>query len=131
MSNSAISAALATRLSGLSLPTQYENSDYTPPADTVYLAESIIPAATIAMGIANTGSDAREGIYQVLIYAPAGSTKGGAFATADSVEAHFTKGLRLTYAGVTVTILRTERETAFMSGDRFALPISIYYRAMV
>lgn len=131
MSNASISAALAVRLNGLSLPTHWQNTDYTPPADTIYLAESLIPAAVNPMGLAAGSAEAYEGIYQVLVYAPAGATKGGAYEIADDVLAHFPKALELTRDSITTTILRSEQNGSFLSGDRFVVPVSIYYRAMV
>lgn len=131
MSNASISAAFAVHLNSLSIPTHWQNTEYTPPADTIYLAESLIPAAVNPMGLAAGSSEAYEGIYQVLVYAPAGATKGGAYETADTVVGHFPKALELTRDSITTTVLRTEQNGAFMSGDRFVVPVSIYYRAMV
>lgn len=130
MSNLAISAAFATRLNEVGLPTKYENADFTPPVDGVYLAESLVPSDVVPIGIANGGSDALMGFYQVLIYAPLGGTKGAAFTGADDVAGYFMRGDRLSASGVTVTILRTVIGASFQSGDRFVIPISIYYRAV-
>lgn len=129
MSNISISAALASHLSTLDIPTQYENAPFTPAAGELYLAESLIPTSNIPMSIVAGGSNSSEGIYQVLVYSMAGETKGAGFAVADQVEALFERGTRLTHDGITVTILRVERNAGFMSGDRFAIPISVYYRA--
>ena len=131
MSNAIISAALAVRLNTLGVPTHWQNTDYNPPADTIYLAESLIPASVNPMGLAASSSESYEGIYQVLVYAPSGATKGGAYDAADSVIGHFPKALELTRDSITVTILRAEQNGAFVSGDRFVVPVSIYYRAMV
>lgn len=129
MSNVEISAALATRLSATTYDVQYENSAFTPVAGEVYVAESLIPASTVPMGLA--GSDSLEGIYQVLVYGMAGENKGAAFNAADEVADLFPRGLRLTSGSITTTILRVERATGFQSGDRFVVPLSIYYRAAV
>lgn len=131
MSQNNIAAALATHLTDLSGDYQiaYENADFTPPADEVYLAESLNPTTVEAMSLSATGSQILNGFYQVLCYAPRGATKGGALAAAGAVEAAFQKGDRLTYNGTEVTILRCERNPAFMSDDRYAIPLTIYYRA--
>lgn len=129
MTSIAITAALAGHLSTLDVAIQYENAPFTPVAGQVYLAESLIPTSNVPVGIAMGGSNAAEGIYQVLVYSMAGATKGEAFNVADDVEALFERGTRLTHDGITTTILRVERNAGFMSGDRFVVPLSIYYRA--
>lgn len=131
MSQSKVSAALSSQLDLLSddYAIQFENVSFTPPAGEPYLAESLNPTGTIPMALANAGSELLQGFYQVLCYAPAGMNKGAAFAAADAVEALFQRGDHLTYDGQEVTILRVERSLGFRSGDRYVVPISIYYRA--
>jgi hypothetical protein len=129
MSNSTVAAALSARLATLSLPTQWENSSFTPSASQTYLAEAFLPATTTAVGIASTSSDELAGIYQVTVLSPRGGTKGPGRATAEQVIAAFPRGLRLTRSGITVTILRTSMGPALMQGDRWAIPVSIDYRA--
>lgn len=133
MSYTDISAALATQLNGLagSYAIQFENQSFEPPADAAYLAESLNPTGVVPMAIASSGTESLEGFYQVLCYAPAGLNKGLAFSAADAVEAQFPRGLRLTHSTTTVAVLRVERSGGFRSGDRFVVPISIYYRALV
>lgn len=128
-----ISAAMATRLNGLagSYAIQFENQNFTPPAGAPYLAESMNPTGVVPVALRSGGTDALEGFYQVLCYAPAGLNKGAAFAAADAVEGRFTRGLRLTHGSTTVVVLRAERNAGFRSGDRFVVPVSIYYRALV
>lgn len=131
MSQNNISAALSSQLDTLSgdYAIHFENAAFTPPAGEPYLAESINPTGTIPMAIASTGSELLQGFYQVLCYAPAGLNKGAAFAGAGAVEAAFQRGDRLSYDNQEVTILRVERSAGFRSGDRFVVPLSIYYRA--
>ena len=129
MINSKISAALATQLNTLGLPTHWENAKFIPPAGEIYLSESLLSGDTIAVGVSSAASDEFGGVYQVLVYAPADANKGPARATADDVAAAFQRGDRLVYDGVTVTIQRTTQNPAFMSGDRFVIPVSVTYRA--
>jgi hypothetical protein len=93
------------------------------------LSETLLSGDTIPVGIANAASDEFGGVYQVLVYAPADANKGPARLVADDVAAAFQRGDRLVYDGVTVTIQRTTQNPAFMSGDRFVIPVSITYRA--
>jgi hypothetical protein len=129
MINSKISAALATQLNTLGLPTHWENAKFIPPAGDIYLSETLLSGDTIPVGFASAASDEFGGVYQVLVYAPADANKGPARATADDVAAAFQRGDRLVYDGVTVTIQRTTQNPAFMSGDRFVIPVSVTYRA--
>lgn len=129
MINSKISAALATQLNTLDFPTHWENSKFTPAAGQIYLSESLLTGDTIPVGVASAASDEFGGIYQVLVYAPMDANKGEARLVADQVSAAFERGDRLTYDGVTVTIQRTTQNPAFVSGDRWVIPVSVTYRA--
>lgn len=131
MSNQTIAAALATRLSGLSLPTQYENSAFVPVAGQVYIAEALLSGPTLPVGIAVQASDEFGGIYQVTVFAPLGGTKGPAQSTAKRVADHFPRGLTLTRDGIKIVVLRASQGPGFVSGDRYAIPVSINYRALV
>lgn len=129
MINSKISAALATQLDTLDLPTHWENAKFIPPAGEIYLSETLLSGETLPVGVASAASDEFGGVYQVLVYAPADANKGPARSTADDVAAAFQRGDRLVYDDVTVTIQRTTQNPAFMSGDRFVIPVSVTYRA--
>ena len=129
MINSKISAALASKLNTLALPTHWENAKFTPTNGQIYLSESLLSGDTNPVGVSSAASDEFGGVYQVLVYAPLDTNKGQARATADTVAAAFQRGDRLTYAGITVTIQRTTQNPAFISGNRFVIPVSVTYRA--
>lgn len=131
MSNSQIAAALATQLDTLNLPTHWENTSFTPVAGQIYVSESLLQGVTIPIGIATGSSDELGGIYQVLVYAPMDAGKGAGRTVADTVAAAFQRGDRFTYSSVTVTIQSVSQSAAFISGDRFVIPVSIAYRAFV
>lgn len=122
-----IAAALADKLSTLALPTQYENSKFSPVAGQVYIAEKFLPGDTLAVGLAQT--DDYGGIYQVTIMAPKDGGKGAALGTAQSVGNAFPRGLRMIREGVQVTILQTSQGPSFDVGDRYAIPVSVRWRA--
>ena len=130
MSNASIRAALATWLNTLGIQTAWENSNFKPTAGQVYLAETLLPNTTLSIGVSSASSDNFGGIYQVLVYAPAGSSKGAAVAASEQVVAAFPKGASLTYSGVTVRILMPSQNPALMDGDRYVIPVSITYRAI-
>lgn len=129
MINTKISAALATQLNTLNLPTHWENSKFTPTDGQIYLSESLLTGDTIPVGVASTSTDEFGGVYQVLVYAPLDMNKGPARTAADNVATAFQRGTRLTYSGVTVTIQRTTQNPSFISGNRWVIPVSITYRA--
>lgn len=129
MSNQAIAAALATQLNTVDLPTQWENAPFTPPAGEVYLAEALLPGPTLSVGISGASSDEFGGIYQVTVYAPLGGTKGAGLGAAKAVADAFPKAAQFTHDGTTVVVLRTSQAPAFNSGDRWAIPVSVTYRA--
>jgi hypothetical protein len=131
MSDKAIAAALASRLAELGYPVAWENSNFTPPPGEVYLAEALLPGNRLSIGVARTSSDEYAGIYQVTICAPLGGTKGPGLEAVECVLSAFVKADPLTCGETTVTVLRSQREAAFTSGDRWQIPISIYYRATV
>lgn len=122
-----ISAALATRLATLNLPTQYENSQFNPVAGITYLKEDLLPANNTSTTL--NQSTMHSGIYQVSVYAPKDANKGKGYATAKQVLDLFTRGLRLTYQDLSITIMSASQTPAFISGDRWVVPISIFYRA--
>jgi hypothetical protein len=129
MTNSKIAAALATQLDTLDLPTHWENSNFTPVAGQIYVSESLLQGATIPIGIATGSSDELGGIYQVLVYAPMDAGKGAGRTVADTVAGAFQRGARLVYDDYTVTIQSVSQAAAFISGDRWVIPVSIAYRA--
>lgn len=131
MSNQTIAAALASRLAALALPTQYENSAFTPVAGVVYLSEALLPSTTVAVGVSTTSSDEFSGIYQVTVHAPKGGTKGPGMAAAKAIQDQFPRGLELVRDGIKVTVLRSSQAPGFIDGDRWLIPVSIDYRALV
>lgn len=130
MSNAAIRAALATQLNTIGIPTAWENSNFKPTAGQVYLSEALLPNETLSVGVSSASSDNFGGIYQVLVYAPAGGGKGAAVAAAEQVVGAFPKGASLTYSGVVVRVLRASQNPALIDGDRYVIPVSINYRAL-
>ena len=130
MSNAAIRAALATQLNTLGIPSAWENDKFKPTAGQVYLDEKLLPNQTLSVGISSNSSDNFGGIYQVLVYAPAGGGKGPAVAAAEQVVGAFPKGASLTYSGVTVRVLRASQNPSLIDGERYVIPVSINYRAL-
>ena len=135
MSDSRINAALSARLASFmssapGFPKQYENTAFMPTSGSAYVSESLIPSSAGLEGISAGSFSEHVGIYQVSVFAPKDATKGPR-AIADAICAHFPKALQLVKDGITVSIVRSVQAPAFVSGDRWIVPVSIYYRAMV
>lgn len=130
MSELKLRAALSAQLATLGLPTQYENAKFTPTAGVTYLVEQVIPASNTS-GIANSDSSRLTGIYQVTVMAPRETTKGEALAKAALIGAAFKRGMILSRDGQLVQVQRCEYGPTFIVGDRYALPVSVYYFASV
>lgn len=131
MSHVKINTALALRLKALNLPTAYENAPFTPTNGVMYLRENHLPVPTLTPALESDGFEDYAGIYQVSVMAPAGEYKKKGMDTADQVRAHFARGLVLVESGVKVKIENASVGPALTSGDRFMVPVSVRYRAVV
>lgn len=131
MSHQIINAALAERLKLLGKPTAYENAAFEPVAGVLYLRENMLPIQTANIGIALGSTRDYRGIYQVTVMAPRDGYKAVGYAAADEVAAHFARGMKLVKSGVTVLVMQNTIAPAFVTGDRWAIPVSIDYRALI
>jgi hypothetical protein len=133
MSTAKIRAALETALATVSpsLVTEYENTNFVPPASGAYQRTHLMPSDPVN----NTfGDDQKreQGIFQVLLYYPTGTGPGAATAQAELIKTKFKRGSTFTSAGVTVTISNTPTiAPALFSDDRYVVPIRIRYWAYV
>jgi len=126
-----ISAILSLRLQTLNLPTQWENASFTPKLNELYVSENYLPSPTDPVGISSSSSQVFNGIYQVSVHAPAGKTKAEGLEVADLIRSTFSRGLRLTRAGMVVTIQRSASAPGFKVEDRWVIPVSVYFRAFL
>lgn len=131
MSDKAINTALALHLQDLGLPVAFENAPFTPVDGQVYLREFHLPAETTPVGNAAETSDDHRGIYQVTVMAPADAYKDIGLTAAEQVKAHFVRGRTLIRDGVSIRVERVYSSPAIPSGSRWAIPVSIRYRAFV
>lgn len=131
MSLRKISKALSLRLFDLGYATAYENAPFNPQANEIYLRESILPARTVEVGIESGSTDNFSGIYQVSVNAPRDGHKTDAQTAVEAVEAHFVRGTVVAAEGVEVRVYRTYASAAIEQGDRYVVPVSIEYRALV
>jgi len=122
-----INAALSAKLATLNIPTQYENAPFTPTAGVTYLRETYLPAATLAVALAQT--DDYSGIYQVMVMAPKDGGKGAGLNTAQTVMAAFPRGLRMLREGHNIAIQQVSQRPALLIGDRWAVVVEVTFRA--
>lgn len=126
-----IANALSLHLAALDSPTpviQFENA---PPVNApagVFYVEAFLPAETIPVGLADDSSDDNNGLYQVTVMAPRDQFKAAGNNAAEAVIAHFRRAV-LTNGDARVKIHRAYRSSAFLSGDRWAIPVTIGYRS--
>lgn len=131
MSLRKINKALSLRLYDLGYPTAYENASFDPDTNTLYLSEAILPARTVEVGMEYGSSENFSGIYQVTVHAPREAHKTPAQTAADAILAHFVRGTVVASEGVTARVEKAYASPAFFSGDRYVVPVSIEYRALI
>lgn len=126
-----IRAALETRLSAMSpaIATAWEGVPYTPVTGTPYQQVNLL----IADSENPTLGDAmyrQTGILQVMLAYPPGTGPKAAATRAELVRDWFPRGLGLSSGGQNVLIDRTPSiAPALIDGDRYRVPVSIYFTA--
>jgi hypothetical protein len=105
----------------------WENGDFQPIKDELYLRASVLPGDTVQGGLGDEGLDEHLGIYQVDIAAPAGAYKSAAYIMADKVADHFKRGSTVSYNGVNVRIRNVSRDVAGREDGWYIFPVSITY----
>ena len=92
MNNGAIHKALARRLeqtaAQLGVPVAFENTQFTPPENGVYLEEDLLPASNEDLFLQGTKA-LRRGIYQVTVVYPLGRGSQAAKSLADAIAEAF------------------------------------------
>lgn len=124
--------ALDTHLATLSNspPVAWENTNYTPIEDTLYIRPSNLPAFSSAVGIANIDSVRGDGFYQVDVFAPSQGGPGAALTVADSISDLFTRGLQLTSGNTLVIVGVPTQDPARASGAWLQVAVLIPYTTL-
>lgn len=122
-----ISAALDGHLNAMSLPTAWENNEYTPTIGELYLRPTLLPASTEPSSYES--SDEHSGVYQIDVIAPMGGGKGQALTQADLIADQFKSRQTITYNGVNVYLQSTSRLRSARDDGWYIVPISVTYRA--
>lgn len=132
-----VKAALETRLKAMStlLPTQWENTAFTPPNSGAWQSVNFLPAEPenpSILGVAGSEMYRENGFMQVTLSYPAQGGAGSALTKAEAIRDWFPRGGSYSFGGLTVVVRRTPRiGPAMVQGDRYVLPVSIPYFANV
>jgi hypothetical protein len=133
MSDAAIRKALETRLAAIATPlsTAYENDSFEPVPGTPYQRVHLLPAEPETPEM--TGTFKRfSGFMQVSLMYPQGTGPGDATVRAKAIQDWFSKNLSLVADGITVTMEKAPYVMAgFADGDRWVVPVRVYYFANI
>lgn len=129
--HNSISKALETRLAAIAepLPTQWENSDFSPVEGQPYQEAYVLYAAPENPTL---GDDfwRQRGYLQVSLRFPANTGKAAVFERAGQIAAWFKRGLSLEADGITTVIERTPEVTnGTKDGDRFVVNVKARFYA--
>lgn len=124
-----IQAALDTRLNSLSGSPSiaWENTSYTPTLGTLYLRPTMLPAESIPATLSTSGTDENTGIYQIDIFAEAGTGYSEIVTMADAIADHFKPVTELTYNSRTVRCIKAFRSSAQTIDGWYQIPVEISY----
>ena len=128
-----IRAALEKQLATIApvLATAYENMLLNPALGVPYQRSNLLPNKP-ADGQISGNLYFERGIYQVTLCYPMGVGPGQAEARAQLVKDAFKRGTSLVEGAVTVIMTNAPSVSgAMIDGDRFCIPVSIYYQAQV
>ena len=130
-----INTALSVRLQAIQsegLPAiAYENAAFTPTTGTLYLRENFLPNIKDPVGIAHSGADDYEGLYQVTVLSARGERRFEGQEQARLVSAHFPRGAEYTYNSIRVKVTSSRVGSPVQIEDRYSVPVTIEWRAIV
>lgn len=133
VNNLAISKALEVRLAALNpaLPTDWENTNYTPETGVAYQAATVLFAEPENPTF---GDDfyRQRGYLQVQLRYPANTGKAAAFQRAGLLQSWFKRGLSLEADGITTIVEKTPEVTnGTNDGDRYVVNVRIRFYANI
>ena len=133
MSLSLIRQAFEKRLAQLSpaLSTAFENVQFTPVPNVPYQRVNLLPAAP-DNSIQGATNYFERGLFQITLCYPQGVGAGAAEANAQLLRTHFKRGSALLEEDLTITVIETPKVApARLEGDRYEIPISVAFQALV
>jgi hypothetical protein len=132
MSDTKIRQCFEARLALMpALSTAYENVTFTPVTGTPYQKVNLLPAQPDNAALGD-GYYREQGLFQVTLCYPNSGGAALAEARAELVIQHFKRATRMEKNNQAVLVTRTpSKAPAFVSGDRYCIPISIYYQSEI
>lgn len=130
MSQVLIAKAFEDRLDALSpaISTAKDNVNFTPVVGAPYQDTALLPASP-DNSTQGAGHFKEIGLFQVMLCYPKGTGAGDARARAELTKTHFKRGTTMTESGLIIIVISTPTiAPAFIDGDRYKLPISIFYQ---
>lgn len=127
----ALEAMLGAWADGEGVPVAWDNIQFDPPADALYLVSHDLPARPYSIDLAG-GCRVYPGVYQVNVVAPVGSGKAHAKALARRIAALFPENQEIPGDGFTAWV--TAPPTIYPGipdGVSYTVPVSISYRAEI
>jgi hypothetical protein len=112
---------------GFSIATAHENLPYQPTAQTPY-AELIVLQNDVTPATLNDSNDT-DGVFRVLLRYPLNTGAIAAKQKAAQIFTVFAIGARLSYNGVTLTIMRNNRQPGLAEDGWYKLVLDMPYRA--
>lgn len=110
-----------------SLSTAWENVLFTPVANTPYQRVNLL-VSDIKNPCINDKMYETTGFLQVMLCYPLATGAKNAYARAEMIQDSFCFGLQLTSGAVKVLIHKTPQiAPAIINGDRYEIPVSIYF----
>jgi hypothetical protein len=134
MSTVKIRAALETRLLGMpGVVSQMvaENASFQPQMGTPYGLMHLLPASPDSSQLGRQYIE--RGIFQVLLkYPNDGTGPNAAQAQAELIRTYFARGTSVTNGGILTRVVKPATlAPAYLDGDRYTIPVSIQYEALV
>lgn len=110
-------------------PVAWENKEYEPTKDTLYLKPMILPGTVEPAGLGDTAQDDNIGIYQVTVFGSTGDGKNETVVMADNVADQFNRGINLTYNSQTVRITQVRRHGAVIVDGWYTITVDIHWQS--
>ena len=123
-----IYGALRTRLNSMPSvpPIAWENINYSPNSNTLFLRPTLIPAPTSQASLGDSGLDINNGIFQVDVFIP---DNVGRSTWPDAIADRFKRGTVLTQNSIDVRIVSASLLTAVKDGNFYIVPVAIRWQA--
>lgn len=124
-----IRKAFAVKLNTLTLPSgvtiAWANTHFQPTLGSPWVRANLIPAQTRQGSIGEDGTDLHQGIFQVDVFYPSNSGDGAAFALADDILEHFSRGTVLIADGIRVRMETSNPTTPNSEPDWYHVPVEL------